>query len=115
MNTLTGNENKKVLEKSTALIDASILELEQKLQNVKDTYRSVALEWDVELEDKLSLTGDVLLNCVTQGQVRDYKMIHMPVATFGKHSEYVSSSPGVFHYPTGLIIDPTTNHLFLME
>ena len=53
--TLTGNKNK-VLEKSTAPIDASILELERKLQNAKDTYKSVTLEWDVKLEYKLSLT-----------------------------------------------------------
>ena len=54
---LTGNKNKEVLEMSIAPIDASILELERKLHNVKDTYKSVTLEWDVELEDKLSLTG----------------------------------------------------------
>ena len=45
--TLTGNMNKEVLEKSTAPIDASILELERKLHKVKDTYKSVTLEWDV--------------------------------------------------------------------
>ena len=76
--------------------NANILELERKFQNAKDTYKSVTLEWDVELEDKLSLTGDILLNGVTQEQIRDYKKIEMPVATIGKHSKYVSSSPGVF-------------------
>ena len=110
MNALTGNKNKEVLEKSTALIDASILELERKLHNVKDTYKSVTLEWDVELEDKLSLTGDILLNCVTQKEVRDYKKIEIPVVTFGKHNKYISSSPGVFCYPKGLTIDSTNNN-----
>ena len=112
---LKGNENKDLLDKSTAPIDANIVELERKLQNVKDTYKSVTLEWDVELEDKLSLTGDILLNGVTQEQVRDYKKIEMPVATFGKHSECESSSPGVFGSPTGLIIDPTTNYLYICD
>ena len=112
---LRGNENKDLLEMSTTPIDASIVELEHKLQNAKETYKCVTLEWDVELEDKLSLTGDILLNCVTQEQVRYYKKIKMPVATFGKHSEYESSSPGVFCYPTGLTIDPTTNYLYICD
>ena len=112
---LKGNENKDLLEKATAPIDASIVELERKLQNAKDTYKSVTLKWDVELEDKLSVTGDILLNCVTQEQARDYKKIEMPVATFGKLSKYESSSPGVFGYPIGLIIDPTTNYLYICD
>ena len=91
VNTLTGNASKEVLEKSTAPIDVSILELERKLQNVKDIYKSVTLDWDVELEDKLSLTGDILLNGVTERLVRDYKKIKMPVVTFGKYSDYMSS------------------------
>ena len=115
VNTLTGNASKEVLEKSTAPIDASILELEQKLQNVKDTYKIVTLDWDVELEDKLILTGDILLNGVTETEVRDYKKIEMPVVTFGKHSEYVSSSPGMFCYPDGSAIDPTTSNLYICD
>ena len=113
--TLTDNPDREVLEKSTTPIDASILELERKLQNVKDTYKSVTLEWDVELENKLSLTGDILLNVVTERQVRDYKKIEMPVVTFGKHSECISSSPGVFCYPTGLSIDLTTSYLYICD
>ena len=58
---LKGNENKDLLEKSTSPIDGSILELERKLQNVKDTYKSVTLDWDVELEDKLNLTVEILI------------------------------------------------------
>ena len=112
---LKGNENKDILEKSIAPIDANILEIELKLHNVKDTYKSVTLEWDVELENKLSLTGDILLNGVTQKEVRDYKKIEMPVVTFGKHNEYKSSSPGVFGYPAGLTIDPTSNDLYICD
>ena len=113
--TLTDNLDREVLEKSTAPIDASILELERKLQNVKDTYKSVTLEWDVKLEDKLSLTGDILLNVVTERQVRDYKKIEMPVVTFGKRINRLSSSPGVFASPTGLAIDPTTSYLYICD
>ena len=115
MNALTGNRNKYFLDQNLANIDTQTDELKQKFQTAKDTYKSVTLEWDVELEDKLSLTGDILLKCVTQEQVRDYKKIEMPVATFGKHSKYVSSSPGVFCHPTGLTIDPTTNYLYICD
>ena len=115
MTALKGNENKDLLEKSTAPIDASILELEQKLHNMRDTYKSVTLKWDVKLEDKLSLTGDILLNGVTQKKVRNYKKIEMPVVTFGKQSSYKSSSPGVFCCPTGLTIDPASNYLYICD
>ena len=57
------------------------------------------------MEDKLSLAGDILLNGVTQEQVRDYKKIEMPVATFGKCSKHDSSSPVVFGSPAGLTIE----------
>ena len=70
---------------------------------------------DMELEDKLSLTGDILLNGVTQTQVRDFKKIEMPVATFGIHSQVESSSPGVFCYPRGLTVDPTTDYLYICD
>ena len=115
MTALKGNGNKVLLEKSIAPIDASILEIERKLHNVKDTYKSVTLEWDVELEDKLSLTGDILLNGVTRKEVRDYKKIEMPVVTFGKLSESKSSSAGVFCHPNGLTIDPTSNYLYICD
>ena len=112
---LRGNENKDLLKNSTSPIDASILELERKFQTTKDTYKSVRLGWDEKLEDKLSLTGDILLNDVTQKEVRDYKKIEMPVVTFGKHSKYLSSSPREFCFPGCLTIDPTSNHLYICD
>ena len=69
----------------------------------------------MKLEDKLSLTGDILLNGVTQKEVRDYKKIEMPVVTFGKHSAHVSSSPDVYGYPTDLTINPTSNYIYICD
>ena len=112
---LKGNEDKDLLDRNLANIDTRIYELKHKFQTAEATYKSVTLEWDVELEDKLSLTGDILLNCVTQKKVRDYKKIEMPVVTFGKHSKSKSSSPGVFGYPSGLTIDPTRNYLYICD
>ena len=114
-NTLTGNENKDILDQSLANIDTRIDLLKQKLQTAKDTYKSVTLKWDVDLVDKLSLIGDILLNSVTQEKARDYKQIDMPVFTFGKHSRLKSSPPGVFGHPTGLAIDPATNYLYICD
>ena len=67
------------------------------------------------MEDKLSLTGDILLNGVTHKQVRDYKKIEMPVVTFGERIKYKSSSPGVFCSPGCLTIDPTSNYLYICD
>ena len=67
------------------------------------------------MEDTLSVTGDVLLNGVTQEQVRDLKKIEMPVVTFGKHRDSKSSSPGVFCHPHGVTVDPTTNYLYVCD
>ena len=39
----------------------------------------------------------------------------MLVATFGKHSEVESSSPGVFCYPRGLTVDPTTDYIYICD
>ena len=113
--TLTGNEIKDILDQNLANIDTRIDVLKQKLHIAKDTYKSVTLEWDVELVDKLSVIGDILLNSVTQEKARDYKQIYMPVFTFGKHSKYKSSPPGVFGRPTGLAIDPITNFLYICD
>ena len=114
-NTLTGNQIKDILDQNLTNIDTRIDVLKQKLHSAKDTYKSVTLEWDVELVDKLSLIGDILLNNVTKEKARNYKQIDMPVFTFGKFSEYRSSPPGMFGNPKGLAIDPTTNYLFICD
>ena len=110
---LKGNENKLIFEQSAAPIDARINELETKLQTAKDTYKSVSLEWDVELEKKLSVAGEIRLNGVKEG-IRDYKEIGDPVAIFGKHSKK-GSSPGVFRYPTGIAINPVNNSIYICD
>ena len=111
-NTLTGKGNKDLLDQNLAKIDMRIDELRQKINT---TNKSVTLEWNVELVDKLSLIGDILLNSVTQYEVRDYKQIEMPVFTFGKFGKFKSSPPGMFGTPTGLAIDPTTNFLYISD
>ena len=111
--TLTENENKEILDQSLAPIDACIKKLETSLQRAKDTYKRVSLEWDVELDKKLSVAGDIRLNAVKEG-VRDYKEIGEPVVVFGKHNRE-RSSPGVFCYPNGIAINPENNSIYICD
>ena len=108
---LTEKENKEILNQSLAPIIAGIAELEMKLQRAKDTYKSVSLEWDVELEERLSVAGEIRLNTVKEG-IRDYKKIGDPIAVFGKYSKE-GSSPGVFRSPSGLAINLVNNYIYI--
>ena len=110
---LVENENKEVLDQSLAPINARIAELEIKLQRAKYTYKSVSLDWDVELEKRLSVAGEIRLNAVKEG-IRDYKKIGDPIAVFGKHSEE-GSSPGVFCFPCGIAINPANNNIYICD
>ena len=110
---LTENENKETLNQSLAPINARIAEFEIKLQRAKDTYKSVSLEWDIQLEKRLSVAGEIRLNAVKE-EIRDYKEISDPVAVFGKYREE-GSSPGVFLYPRGIAINPENNDIYICD
>ena len=112
--TLTENENKEILDQNIASIDARIKKLETNLQRAKDTYKRVSLEWDVELDKKLSVAGDIRLNAVKEG-IRDYKEIGEPVVVFGKHSKEKDSTPGVFCCPNGIVINPENNSIYICD
>ena len=111
--TLTENENKEILDQNIASIDARIKELETSLQRAKDTYKIVSLEWDVELDNKLSVAGDIRLNAV-KGGARDYREIGEPIVVIGKHNKE-GSSPGVFCYPNGIAINPENNSFYICD
>ena len=110
---LTKNTNKEILDQSLGPINTLIKQLLTKLQTAKDTYKSVSLEWDVELQKKLSVAGEIRLNGVKEG-IRDYKEIGDLVAIFGKHSKK-GSSPGVFCYPNGIAINPVNNSIYICD
>ena len=110
---LKGNENILIFEQSAAPIDARIKELNTKLRSAKDRCKSVSLEWDIELEKKLSVAGEIRLNAMKEG-IRHYKEIGDPVAVFGKHSEE-ASSPGVFWYANAVAINPVNNYIYICD
>ena len=87
------------------------------------------MEWDVKLEKKLSVAGEIRLNAVKE-VIRDYKGIGDPVAVFGKHFRVrqqsffgnimaltfgLPSSPGVFCYPKGIAINPVDNIIYICD
>ena len=109
--TLKENENKEFLKQQLGNTNTRIAELETKLQTAKDTYKSVSLEWDIELYKKLSVAGEIRLNSVREG-IRDYKAIGDPVAVFGEHSSE-KHSPGLFHCPEGIAINPDNNYIYI--
>ena len=111
--TLKGNENTELLNQSLSPIDARIQEFETKFMTAKQTYKSVSLVWDDELEKKLSLLGDVILNAKKESK-QDYTEITEPIAGFGKHSE-AGSIPGVFCYPNDIAINPANNNILICD
>ena len=113
-NRITLNENKDFLEKQLANSDARIAELNTKLQKAQNTFKSVSLEWDVELEKKLIVAGEIRLNAVKEA-IRDYNEIGDPVAVFGKLNRQESSSTGVFCYPKGIAINPVNDSIYICD
>ena len=111
--TIKGNENKEFLDQELASIDTRIALLDNKHQRAKYTYKRVSLEWDVELDKKLSVAGDIRLN-VAKEEIRDYKEVGEPVVVFGKHSEE-GSSPGVFCYPNGIAINHENHSIYICD
>ena len=111
---LKGNENIEILHQSVVPIHARIHNLEEKHKKIKSTFKIVSLEWDVELDKKLSVAGDIRLNAVKEG-IRNYKEIGEPVVVFGKHSKEKDSSPGVFCYPNGIAINPENDSIYICD
>ena len=111
---LKANENKAIFEESATLIDARIKELETLLQTTKDTYGRVALEWDVELEQKLTVAGEIRL-IAKKELTRDYRKIGAPIAVFGEHDNNKDSSLGVFRFPNHMAIHPETDDIYICD
>ena len=87
--------------------------METNLQTTKDTYESVALEWEVELEQKLSVPGELRL-IAKKELTRDYRKITDPIAVFGKHdSNY--SAPRLFSFPNHMAIHTENNDIYICD
>ena len=110
---LKANENKAIFEGSAAPIDVRIKDLKTELQTTKDTYGSVALEWEVGLEQKLSVAGQIRL-IAKKEFTRDYIKIAAPIAVFGKHDND-NSAPGAYCRPNRMAIHPKNNNIYICD
>ena len=98
------------LKQSLPLMDARIRELENCVESAKNSLRSVVLDWDQELEGRLSDIGGIRLYGLVE-----YKNKSEPVLLAGKHSPYKSTTPGVFAYPHSITIDPQTKNVYICD
>ena len=110
MSALKGNENYKAFELSIAPLNHRIRELELSLETAEGRMRRVELEWDPELEGRLSKVGGIRII----GQA-DYKKKGEPVMTACKHSPDKTSEIGVFRYPESISIHSQTNNVYVCD
>ena len=92
--TVQRNENQETVATSVAVMNARIRELEVSLETAKDRMRRVELEWDGELEERLSGLGGIRVIGLL-----DYRKKGTPVMATGKHSFGPTKEAGVFCYP----------------
>ena len=111
--TLKGNTTGDVPEQSIAPIDSRIKELEKRLEESRSSYKSITLEWDESLEERLEVTGKLILNAIKK-TIPHYHMLSQPVASFGTHSITVKSA-GVFGHPKSVAIDPITHYIYVCD
>ena len=69
------------------------------------------LEWDVELDEKLSVAGEIRVNT----GIRDYKEIGEPVVVFGNQNSKASSLPGAFCCPSGVAIIAENSSIYICD
>ena len=108
--TVQRNENQETIATGVAVMDARIRELEVSLETATDRMRRVELEWDGELEERLSGLGGIRVI----GQL-DYKKKGNPVLTACKHSANPTTEVGVFCNPESMSIHSQTNNVYICD
>ena len=107
--TVQRNENQETVATSVAVMNARIRELEVGLETAKDRMRRVELEWDGELEERLSGLGGIRVIGLL-----DYRKKGTPVMATGKHS-ISNKEAGMFRFPSAVTIDPQTNNVYICD
>ena len=114
-NTLKGNKSREILLQSIALLDQKIAELKISLEKAQEMKR-IDLDWNDDFENELSTLGTIRINAEKKSSKLepDYKKKGVPLAVFGKHI-IDGSTPGVFAYPSSIIIDTKTDHFYVCD
>ena len=103
------NKNKDLVMQHVAELDDRVRKLREDWEKERSSMRRVELEWDAELEARLSKLGAIRVI-----SVRDYKEIENPVIVAGKHS-VKSKSAEMFRSPRSIVIHPETNNVYLCD
>ena len=104
------NKNKDLVMQHVSELDDRVRKLREDWEKERASMKRVELEWDAELEARLSELGAIRVS-----SVRDYKEIENPVIVAAKHSKEKSKSAGMFRYPRSIAINPETNNVYVCD
>ena len=94
------NENKDIVMKHVSEYEERIKELSHNLERLHSNMKSVVLEWDEEVSDKIVHIGELRIS-----KVPDYKDKSGPLLVACKRSTLKSDVPGVFNFPQAIALD----------
>ena len=104
------NKNKDLVMQHVSELDDRVRKLREDWEKERASMRKVELEWDAELETRLSELGAIRVS-----SFRDYKEIENPVIVAGKHSNEKLESARMFCYPNSITIHPETNNVYVCD
>ena len=104
------NKNRDLVMQHVSELDDRVGKLKEDWEKERASMRRVELEWDAELEARLSELGAIRVS-----SVRDYKEIENPIIVAGKHSHEKSKSAGMFYNPRSIAIHPETNNVYVCD
>ena len=104
--TMKGNIMKEILQRTIDEIDEKISQLKILREKAKEM-ENVDFEWNQELESKLKTLGAIRVNSekMSSKLISEYKKKGVPLAVFGKNSNKISKSPGLFCNAEGISVD----------
>ena len=105
------NKNKDLVMQHVSELDDRVRKLREDWEKERASMRRVELEWDAELEARLSELGAIRVS-----SFRDYREIENPVIVASKHSEEKSKYAGIFfNNPHSIAIHPETNNVYVCD
>ena len=104
------NKNKDLIMQHVSELDDRVRKLREDWEKERASMGRVELEWDAELEARLSELGSIGMS-----SFRDYKKIENSVIVAGKHINGKSKLAGMFNQPRSIVIHPKTNNVYVCD
>ena len=104
------SKNKDFVMQHVSELDDRVRELREEWEKERASMRRVELEWDAELEARLSELGAIRISAI-----RDYKDIENAVIVAGNRSDGVSKPTGMFRNPHSIAIHPETSNVYVCD